>query len=40
MPLGLIFEDETSTSGTIGIIRHIQERYVPQVELKDGTIEV
>ncbi|XP_066929560.1 uncharacterized protein [Clytia hemisphaerica] len=40
VPLGLIFKDETSTSGMIDIVKHIQENYVPQVTLEDGTIEV
>ena len=40
VPLGLIFQAENTTGGMVGILKFIQEKYVPQVKLDDGTIEV
>ena len=40
VPLGLIFQAENTTGGMVEILKFIQEKYVPQVKLDDGTIEV
>ncbi len=39
IPLGLIFENENTSSGIAKILRDIQDKYVPMI-VKDGKKEV